>query len=170
MGALDLFIRLAVGNLFHGALSDCFGRLRPSSPVGGLPGATCALPKHIETLVFFHAMHGMSTGAGIGVSRAGIRDVSPALRVKSHMTIHAGVVPAIAPRVGNLLLVRRLARDVLASGRCRRLAPSGEPALVAQDIASVAAAAMRRVAFLAEQLSVARTWFPANSSGCLFSA
>ena len=107
--------------------------------------------------MFFHALQGMSTGAGLSVSRAGIRDVfSPhAQRVTSHMTIYAGVVPAIAPRVGGLLSVRRLALDVLASGRCRRLAPAGEPALVAQDLASVAAAAMQRVAFVAEQLSLA---------------
>jgi len=36
--ALDLSVRLAVGNLFHGALSDSFGRLRPSSPVLRTPG------------------------------------------------------------------------------------------------------------------------------------
>src|SRR3979409_2307041 len=58
----------AVMNLFHGALSDSFGR-RPVV-LGGLAVFTlasvgCALSQHIGALVFFRAIQGMSAGAGI---------------------------------------------------------------------------------------------------------
>src|SRR5688572_17295586 len=63
----------AVMNLFHGALSDSFGR-RPVV-LGGLAiftlaSAGCALSDHIGLLVLFRALQGMSAGAGIVVSRA----------------------------------------------------------------------------------------------------
>src|SRR6516225_6882606 len=56
----------AVMNLFHGALSDSFGR-RPVV-LGGLLVFTlasvgCALSSHIGALVFFRAVQGMSAGA-----------------------------------------------------------------------------------------------------------
>src|SRR5215216_5147565 len=68
----------AVMNLFHGALSDSFGR-RPVV-LGGialftLASAGCALSQHIGALVFFRALQGMSSGAGIVVSRAVIREM-----------------------------------------------------------------------------------------------
>src|SRR5688572_4427721 len=58
----------AVINLFHGALSDSFGR-RPVVLTGlvvfTLASAGCALSQHIGALVFFRAIQGMSAGAGI---------------------------------------------------------------------------------------------------------
>ena len=101
----------AVMNLFHGALSDSFGR----KPVvlGGLVVFTlasvgCALSQHIGALVFFRAIQGMSAGAGIVISRAVIRDMFPpadAQRVMSQVTIYFGVAPAVAPMVGGFLFV-----------------------------------------------------------------
>ena len=101
----------AVMNLFHGALSDSFGR-RPVV-LGGLAvfilaSVGCALSQHIGALVFFRAVQGMSAGAGIVVSRAVIRDMFPpadAQRVMSQVTIYFGVAPAIAPMVGGWLFV-----------------------------------------------------------------
>ncbi|HEY9066342.1 MAG TPA: multidrug effflux MFS transporter [Burkholderiaceae bacterium] len=101
----------AVMNLFHGALSDSFGR-RPIV-LGGLAlftiaSAGCALSQHIGALVFFRALQGMSAGAGIVVSRAVIRDMFPpddAQRVMSQVTIYFGVAPAVAPMVGGFLFV-----------------------------------------------------------------
>ena len=101
----------AVMNLFHGALSDSFGR-RPVV-LGGLVVFTlasvgCALSQHIGALVFFRALQGMSAGAGIVVSRAVIRDMFPpadAQRVMSQVTIYFGVAPAVAPMVGGFLFV-----------------------------------------------------------------
>jgi DHA1 family bicyclomycin/chloramphenicol resistance-like MFS transporter len=100
----------AVMNLFHGALSDSFGR-RPVVLTGlvvfTLASAGCALSEHIGALVLFRALQGMSAGAGIVISRAVIRDMFPpadAQRVMSQVTIYFGVAPAVAPMVGGFLL------------------------------------------------------------------
>jgi DHA1 family bicyclomycin/chloramphenicol resistance-like MFS transporter len=101
----------ALMNLFHGALSDSFGR-RPVVLWGivifTIASAGCALSQHIGLLVFFRAVQGMSAGAGIVVSRAVIRDMFPpadAQRVMSQVTIYFGVAPAVAPMVGGFLFV-----------------------------------------------------------------
>jgi len=98
-------------NLFHGALSDSFGR-RPVVLVGiavfTLASVGCALSQTIGQLVFFRALQGLSTGAGIVVSRAVIRDMFPpaqAQRVMSQVTIYFGVAPAVAPIIGGWLFV-----------------------------------------------------------------
>jgi MFS transporter, DHA1 family, multidrug resistance protein len=89
-------------NLFHGALADSFGR-RPvvlwGIAVFTLASVGCALSEGIGTLVFFRALQGLSTGAGIVVSRAIIRDMFPpaeAQRMMSQVTIYFGVAPALA--------------------------------------------------------------------------
>lgn len=98
-------------NLFHGALSDSFGR-RPvvlwGLVVFTIASLGCALSQTIGWLVFFRALQGLSTGAGIVVSRAVIRDMFPpadAQRVMSQVTIYFGIAPAIAPIVGGFLFV-----------------------------------------------------------------
>ncbi len=98
-------------NLFHGALSDSFGR-RPvvlwGLAVFTLASLGCALSQSIGQLVFFRALQGLSTGAGIVVSRAVIRDMfapADAQKVMSQVTIYFGVAPAIAPIVGGFLFV-----------------------------------------------------------------
>jgi len=98
-------------NLFHGALSDSFGR-RPVVLWGvatfTIASAGCALSDSIGALVFFRALQGLATGAGIVVSRAVIRDMYPpaeAQRVMSQVTIYFGVAPAIAPIIGGILFV-----------------------------------------------------------------
>ena len=101
----------AVMNLFHGALSDSFGR-RPvvlwGIAVFTLSSLGCALSHSVGQLVFFRLMQGVSSGASMVVARAIIRDMFPpadAQRVMSQVTIYFGVAPAIAPIVGGLLLV-----------------------------------------------------------------
>jgi DHA1 family bicyclomycin/chloramphenicol resistance-like MFS transporter len=98
-------------NLFHGALSDSFGR-RPvvlwGLAVFTIASAGCALSQTIGQLVFFRALQGLSTGAGIVVSRAIIRDMFPpaeAQRVMAQVTIYFGVAPAIAPVIGGWIFV-----------------------------------------------------------------
>jgi DHA1 family bicyclomycin/chloramphenicol resistance-like MFS transporter len=98
-------------NLFHGALADSFGR-RPvvlsGIAVFTLASAGCALSQSIGQLVFFRALQGLSTGAGIVVSRAVLRDMFPpaqAQQVMSQVTIYFGVAPAIAPIIGGWLFV-----------------------------------------------------------------
>lgn len=96
----------AAMNLFHGALSDSFGR-RPVVLTGialfTLASVGCALSESIGALVFFRAVQGLSTGAGIVVSRAVIRDMFPpaqAQRIMAQVTLFFGLAPAIAPLVG----------------------------------------------------------------------
>lgn len=98
-------------NVFHGALADSYGR-RPVVLWGvgifTLASIGCALSPTIGSLIFFRALQGLSTGAGIVVSRAVIRDMFPpedAQRVMSQVTIYFGVAPAIAPIIGGWLFV-----------------------------------------------------------------
>lgn len=98
-------------SLFHGALSDSLGR-RPVV-LSGLAvfvatSVGCALAQTIEQLIVFRALQGLSTGAGIIVSRAIIRDMyapSKAQQVMSQVTIFFGIAPAIAPMIGGWLYV-----------------------------------------------------------------
>ena len=101
----------ALMNLFHGALSDSFGR-RPVVLIGlalfTLASLGCALSQTIGQLVFFRALQGMSAGAGVVISRAIIRDMCPpdeAQRLMSQVTIFFGIAPAIAPVLGGFLFV-----------------------------------------------------------------
>ena len=101
----------ALMNLFHGALSDRFGR-RPVVLIGlalfTLASLGCALSQTIGQLVIFRALQGMAAGAGIVVSRAIIRDICPpdeAQRLMSQVTIFFGVAPAIAPVLGGFFFV-----------------------------------------------------------------
>ncbi|MDD2925191.1 multidrug effflux MFS transporter [Rhodoferax sp.] len=99
-------------SLFHGAISDSVGR-RPVV-LWGLAAFTlasmgCALSQSIGQLVFFRAVQGLTTGAGIVVSRAVVRDMFPpaqAQRVMSQITIFFGVAPAVAPMMGGLLFAQ----------------------------------------------------------------
>ena len=99
----------AAMNLFHGALADSFGR-RPVILWGlamfTLASLGCALAQNVGQLILFRALQGLSTGAGIVVSRAVIRDMFPpseAQRVMSQVTIYFGVAPAVAPIIGGVI-------------------------------------------------------------------
>jgi DHA1 family bicyclomycin/chloramphenicol resistance-like MFS transporter len=101
----------AVMNLFHGALSDSFGR-RPmvlwGIAVFTVASTGCALADNIGSLVFWRAVQGMSAGAGVVVSRAVIRDMfvpADAQRMMSLVTLYFGLAPAIAPLVGGFLYI-----------------------------------------------------------------
>ena len=98
-------------NLFHGAISDSVGRkpvIMTGLVVFSLASIGCALSTSIGALVFFRGLQGLSTGAGIVVSRAVIRDLFPqeeAQRMMSLVTIIFGIAPAVAPIVGGWLFV-----------------------------------------------------------------
>jgi len=98
-------------SLFHGAISDSFGR-RPvvlwGVAIFAVSSVGCALAQDIGQLVFFRILQGLSSGAGIVVSRAVVRDLFPpsqAQRVMSQITIFFGIAPAIAPLIGGWLFV-----------------------------------------------------------------
>jgi len=98
-------------SLFHGSLSDSLGR-RPvvlwGLAVFTLASVGCALSASIGQLIFFRLLQGLSTGAGIVVSRAIVRDMYPpseAQKVMSQVTIFFGAAPAIAPLLGGWLLL-----------------------------------------------------------------
>jgi MFS transporter, DHA1 family, multidrug resistance protein len=95
--------------LFHGALSDSFGR----KPIimGGLvvfciASIGCALSTSISQLLFWRALQGLSVGAGMVVGRAMVRDLYgdvDAQRIMSMVTLWFGIAPAIAPIIGGYL-------------------------------------------------------------------
>ena len=102
-------IAFAVMTLFHGTLSDSFGR-RPvilvNTAIFTLASVGCALAASFEQLVFFRVVQGASAGAGIVVGRAIIRDSfegHAAQRLMSLVTMIFAVAPAIAPVVGGWL-------------------------------------------------------------------
>jgi DHA1 family bicyclomycin/chloramphenicol resistance-like MFS transporter len=97
--------------LFHGALSDSFGR-RPvilaalaTYTVASIGGA---LANTVHTLVIWRVVQGLSVGAGMVVGRAMIRDLfnaEDAQRLMSLVTLFFGLAPAIAPIIGGWLFV-----------------------------------------------------------------
>jgi MFS transporter, DHA1 family, multidrug resistance protein len=97
--------------LFHGALSDSYGRkpIIMAGLVGFLIGSLgCALSQNIAQLIFFRAVQGLSVGAGMVVGRAMIRDLfneTEAQKLMSMVTLWFGIAPAIAPIIGGHLYV-----------------------------------------------------------------
>lgn len=92
--------------LWHGALSDAFGRrniILVSLAVFAIGTLGCAASHSIEYLWAFRIVQGVSSGAGIVVGRAIIRDVYsdvPAARLLSLVTMIFSIAPAVAPILG----------------------------------------------------------------------
>ena len=136
----------ALMNLFHGALSDSFGR-RPvvlwGMAVFTLASAGCALSQNIGALVFFRALQGMSAGAGIVVSRAVIRDMFPPAEAQRVMSAGDDLLRRRAGggAHGRRLAVRarRLALDLLVPHRRRRRAVGRQLALLPETLHATSA-------------------------------
>src|SRR3954469_17195991 len=97
--------------LFHGALSDSFGR-RPviivALVVYTLASVACALSGTVHGLIVGRVFQGLSVGAGMVVGRAMIRDLfgpEDAQRLMSLVTLFFGLAPAIAPVIGGWLFL-----------------------------------------------------------------
>lgn len=107
---LSLYLfTLAFMTLFHGTLSDSFGR-RPviltSLALYVVTAAGCALASSLPQLLFWRAVQGLAAGAGIIVGRAIIRDSfggHEAQRLMSMVTMIFGIAPAVAPVIGGWL-------------------------------------------------------------------
>ena len=99
----------ALMSLFHGAISDSYGR-RPVILVNlalfVIASVGCALAAAFHQLLWFRALQGLAAGAGIIVGRAMIRDSfagDDAQRMMSTVTMIFGLAPAIAPIIGGWL-------------------------------------------------------------------
>ncbi|MEO5695364.1 MAG: multidrug effflux MFS transporter [Usitatibacter sp.] len=97
--------------LFHGALSDSFGR-RPviivALVVYTVASIGAALVDSAHSLILWRVGQGLSVGAGMVVGRAMIRDLfgpEDAQRLMSLVTLFFGLAPAIAPIIGGWLFL-----------------------------------------------------------------
>ena len=103
-------IGYAATSLFHGALSDAYGRRRvilTGLAVFALASIGCALSSTITQLLAFRALQGLSAGVGLIVGRAVIRDClhgDDAQRMMSSVSMIFSIAPAIAPIIGGWLL------------------------------------------------------------------
>ncbi|MDR1853574.1 MAG: MFS transporter, partial [Azoarcus sp.] len=97
-------------SLWHGALSDCFGR-RAVIVTGGalflVASLICALAPSSGWLLFGRGLQGMAAGAGIIVGRAMIRDLysgALAQKLMSRVATIFAIAPAAAPILGGWIL------------------------------------------------------------------
>jgi len=102
-------VPFAVMTLWHGAISDAFGRRRVILVLLALfVGASlgCAFAPSFVFLLFFRLLQGLTAGAGMVIGRAIIRDViqgDEAQRMMALVTTIFAVAPAIGPVVGGWL-------------------------------------------------------------------
>ena len=100
----------AVMILWHGALSDAFGRrsiILVSLAVFAIASLACASVHSIEYLWVFRMLQGVSAGAGVVIGRAITRDLyagAEAERMLSLVTMIFSISPAIAPIVGGWIV------------------------------------------------------------------
>ena len=100
----------AVMILWHGALSDAFGRrsiILMSLAVFAVASLACAAVHSVEYLWIFRMLQGVSAGAGVVIGRAIIRDLyagADAERMLSLVTMIFSISPAIAPVIGGWIV------------------------------------------------------------------
>lgn len=96
--------------LWHGALSDAFGRrsiVIASLVLFAIASLGCASAHSVEYLWAFRILQGISGGAGSVIGRAIIRDLykdAPAARLLSLVTMIFSIAPAIAPILGGWIV------------------------------------------------------------------
>ncbi|MBC7414388.1 MAG: multidrug effflux MFS transporter [Herminiimonas sp.] len=96
--------------LWHGALSDSFGRrniILGSLALFAIASLGCASAHSVTYLWAFRMLQGMSAGAGVVIGRAIIRDLyadSAATRLLSLVTMIFSIAPAIAPILGGWIV------------------------------------------------------------------
>jgi len=96
--------------LWHGALSDAFGRrnvILVSLVTFCLGTIGCASAHSVHYLWFFRVIQGLSAGAGVVVGRAIIRDLyadAAAARLLSLVTMIFSIAPALAPVMGGFIV------------------------------------------------------------------
>lgn len=99
----------AIMSLWHGAISDAYGRRRLTLICLSIFTAAslgCATAVNVHTLMFFRALQGATAGAGMVVGRAVVRDLfegAAAQRLMSHVATIFTVAPVVAPVAGGYL-------------------------------------------------------------------
>jgi len=129
--------------LWHGAISDAFGRRRPilfALVMFEIASVGCAASHSIGMLLAFRVLQGLSGGAGIVVGRAMIRDLysgHQAERLMALVTMIFALGPAIAPVVGGYIVavagwraifIALAVYTLLLGGAAFRLLPETLPA------------------------------------------
>lgn len=102
-------VMFAVMILWHGSLSDAFGRRKVI--LAGLAAYTlasvlCAFAVSIEMLWVGRALQGMVGGVGFAVGRAVVRDLydgAQAQRLMARIAVIFAIAPAVAPIIGGQL-------------------------------------------------------------------
>jgi DHA1 family bicyclomycin/chloramphenicol resistance-like MFS transporter len=104
-------VALAVMSLFHGALSDSFGRRRVilvCLAIYSVSALGCIVAPNFETLLALRTLQGLTGGAGFIVSRALIRDRFDGVtahRFMAQSAVFSGLGPVLAPIIGGWLQV-----------------------------------------------------------------
>ena len=99
-------LSFAVMTLWHGALSDSFGRRNVvliALVVFAIGSFGCASAHTVHYLWVFRIMQGVAAGAGMVIGRAIVRDLyagAPAEKLLSLVTMIFSIAPAIAPIIG----------------------------------------------------------------------
>jgi DHA1 family bicyclomycin/chloramphenicol resistance-like MFS transporter len=103
-------LSFAFMSLWHGALSDSFGRrniILVALLVFAVASFGCATAYSVEALWVFRILQGVSAGAGMVIGRAIVRDLydgAPAERLLSMVTMLFSIAPAIAPMIGGWIV------------------------------------------------------------------
>ena len=103
-------LAFAVMILWHGALSDSFGRrniIIGSLVMFALASLGCAAAHSVTYLWAFRILQGISAGAGVVIGRAIIRDLysdAAATRLLSLVTMIFAIAPAVAPILGGWIV------------------------------------------------------------------
>ncbi len=98
-------------SLWHGALSDAYGRrhvILISLTVFAFATAGCAMSETLPQLLLFRLIEGVAGGGGVIVGRAIVRDRydgAEAMRMMSNVMLIFGLAPALAPIIGGWVLV-----------------------------------------------------------------
>jgi MFS transporter, DHA1 family, multidrug resistance protein len=96
----------AIMSLWHGAISDAFGRRRLTLialSAFSIASAGCALATNVHILMFFRGLQGATAGAGMIAGRAVVRDVfegAAAQKLMSNVATIFTIAPVMAPVLG----------------------------------------------------------------------
>jgi DHA1 family bicyclomycin/chloramphenicol resistance-like MFS transporter len=104
-------LSFAVMSLWHGAISDAYGRRRITLialSIYSLASVACAVSGSVHMLIAFRAVQGATAGVGAVVGRAVVRDLfegAAAQRLMSYVATIFTIAPVMAPLAGGYLQV-----------------------------------------------------------------